>query len=95
MKTYISLFPCIRWNVAHKYKRRTLATIRKCGGNPEKTHMGCIWPPLLNIDVDEMIVDELHMMLRVSDVLLRNLIWAMMYRDMEWRRNTHKDHQNI
>ncbi len=57
--------------------------------------MGCIWPPLLNIDVDEMIVDELHMMLRVSDVLLRNLIWAMMYRDMEWRRNTHKDHQNI
>ncbi len=45
--------------------------------------MGCIWPPLLNIDVDEMIVDELHMMLRVSDVLQRNLIWAMMYRDME------------
>ncbi len=45
--------------------------------------MGCISPPLLNIDVDHMVLDELHLMLRVSDVLLRNLIWAMIYRDME------------
>ena len=37
-------------------------------------HLGCIHPPLLNTEVDSIMVDELHLMLRVGDVLLRNLI---------------------
>ena len=37
-------------------------------------HLGCIHPPLLNIELDSIMVDELHLMLCVGDVLLRNMI---------------------
>ena len=32
-------------------------------------HLGCIHPPLLNIELDSIVVDELHLMLRVGGVL--------------------------
>lgn len=31
-------------------------------------------PPLVNISLDNVVADELHLMLRITDVLLRNLI---------------------
>ena len=29
-----------------------------------------------------IVIDELHLMLRVTDVLIRNIIWAMIYNDL-------------
>ena len=46
-------------------------------------HYGCIHPALLDIEIKEIVTDELHLMLRVSDVLIRNLIWAMIERDIK------------
>jgi hypothetical protein len=31
-------------------------------------------PPLLNIDLDHVVMDELHLLLRVMDILIKNLI---------------------
>ncbi len=44
--------------------------------------MGCKNSPLLNFAISDIIIDELHLMLHVTDILLRNLIWAMIYMDM-------------
>ena len=35
---------------------------------------GCIHPPLLNIDLNHVVVDKLHLLMRIVDVLLRNII---------------------
>jgi len=51
-------------------------------------HLGCIHPTLLNI---ELVVDELHLMLRVGDVLLRNLILYADSRDHASREHQGED----
>ena len=53
-------------------------------------HLGCIHPPLLKVELDCIVVDELHLMLRVGDVLLRNLI---LYADS--RDHTSREHQGV
>ena len=35
-----------------------------------------------------IVIDELHLMLRVSDILIRNMVWAMAA--MDHRRETHE-----
>ena len=39
-----------------------------------KSNFGCIHPPLLNIELSHVLIDELHLLMRICDVLLRNLI---------------------
>ncbi|XP_048589349.1 uncharacterized protein LOC116615043 [Nematostella vectensis] len=41
----------------------------------------CGAEPLLNIELDHVIVDELHLMLRVTDVLTKNLVYQAIDRD--------------
>jgi hypothetical protein len=43
----------------------------------------CCSEPLLDIDLDHVIVDELHLMLRVTDVMIENLIREMLDWDKE------------
>ena len=43
--------------------------------------MGVVNPPLLNFEMDDIVIDELHLMLRVTDILIRNLISAMSHYD--------------
>ena len=53
---------------------RQVANMRKCIN--EKTvdnKKGCINPPLLNIEPRDCVVDELHLLLRITDVLFDNL----------------------
>ena len=38
-------------------------------------HLGCIRPPLFNIELGNIVLDELHLLLRIGDVLIRNLIF--------------------
>jgi len=40
-----------------------------------KKHKGSINEPILPIEPSQLVIDELHLLLRVSDVLLRNLIF--------------------
>ena len=37
-------------------------------------HLGCISPPLFNIELEDIILDELHLLLHITDVLIQNLI---------------------
>ena len=36
-------------------------------------------PPLLNIELDHVLLDELHLLLRITDVLLRNIIMMVKF----------------
>lgn len=40
----------------------------------------CVEPPLLNVPLDHIVLDELHLLLRFTDVLLSNLLEDA----MEW-----------
>ena len=53
--------------------RRTLEEIIKLAGL-KKDNYCCVNDPLLSIDLDHIILDELHLLLRVTDVLINNLI---------------------
>ena len=45
-------------------------TKKECGVNHK---------PLYGIELCNVVVDELHMFLRITDVLLRNFLWEMIY----------------
>ena len=59
--------------------QKTKPTIDQCA---TRGTMGCKHPPLLQFEVCDIIIDELHLMLRITDVLLRNLVWAMVQLDI-------------
>ena len=50
---------------------RTAENLRQ---NAKLNKFGCRHPPLVNIDPQNVVPDELHLFLRISDVLLKNLI---------------------
>ena len=56
-------------------QKRTLEDLKKCcclkRGNK---NVCCVNPPRLNIPLDHVILDELHLLLRVTDVLTRNIL---------------------
>ena len=62
-------------------ERRTLQKMKEWVKKSKDHCLGCIKEPLLNIEVDHVAIDKLHLMLRVTDVLLRNLVWAIISRD--------------
>jgi len=39
-----------------------------------KSNFGCIHPPLLSIELSHVVIDELHLLMRICNVLLGNLI---------------------
>ncbi|KAL5499398.1 hypothetical protein EMCRGX_G011537 [Ephydatia muelleri] len=56
---------------------RTLVTLRRAFASHGRTaavHQGSVNRPLTAIPVDHMMIDELHLFLRIFDVMLRNLI---------------------
>jgi len=57
-------------------KARSISTLEECSKHSKQKcnkHLGCIHPLLLKIELDHLVLDELHLMLRI-DVLFRNLI---------------------
>ena len=46
-----------------------------------KDNYGCINEPLLNIPLSNVIADELHLLLRITDKLLQNIIDEVLERD--------------
>jgi len=52
-------------------KRRTLKSLFE---DSSKNQYCCQKPPLINIETDHIITDELHLLLRITDVLLKNVV---------------------
>ena len=52
-------------------QKRTLSSIKR---NSEKGKLGCINAPLFDIELSNVIADELHLLLRIMDVLIQALI---------------------
>ena len=85
----------IRWDMSieesvfTEKKARSLSTLREksqFANKPCHQHLGNIHPPLLNIELTKVVVDKLHLLLRVMDVLIRNLISLAVSRDHEEQR---------
>ena len=59
---------------------RTLQSIKTCCTQPASKRddrLGCINPPLLEVELDHVIVDELHLLLRITDRLISALVMRM------------------
>ena len=64
--------------------RRTLQEIKECVHKSNGENYCCVHEPLLNIPLDHIILDELHLMLRTSDILIDNIVHdAMQWGDKE------------
>ena len=58
-------------------KARTLSGMKELASRSYSTcarHLGCVLPPLLDVPLDRVVLDELHLLLRIMDILIRNLI---------------------
>ena len=56
-------------------KARTLESLkRNCRHSRPAQHLGSKNPPLLSLEPSQYVLDELHLLLRVADVLIRNVI---------------------
>lgn len=54
---------------------RTLTSLKTgCGHNNIHVRQGSIQKPLLNLEPHDIVLDELHLFLRISDILIRNVI---------------------
>ena len=59
---------------------RTLEDLKEWCKKKGKNNFCCVHPPLLDIPLDHVVLDELHLLLRVTDVLTRNIMDEM----IEW-----------
>ena len=66
-----------RWNMSYNLEhyhsanlKRTLDDLYSLSGKTTKNYC-CVHPPLLDIPLDHIIIDELHLLLRVMDVLIK------------------------
>ena len=65
-----------------QHKVRTIEDIESCAGNSRESYSvkKC---PLLPIDLDHVVPDELHWFLRVMDVLLENVVLQVVQLDVK------------
>lgn len=76
-----------RWDVSKasdfyqsEAMKRTLKDLQELCHSKEDNY-GCINEPLLKIELSHVVPDELHLLLRVTDVLLKNVVDEAMERD--------------
>ena len=62
--------PKNHWD-SHPQRRTKSSLEERCRKRRVDHRKGCVNPPLINIDPEDIIVDELHLMLRVTDRLLK------------------------
>lgn len=95
-------YACL-WCLVHKLKRwdttKTLdhynegeiaRTLKKLKEEYKSKNHSCINKSLFDIELDHIILDELHLMLRVTDRLTENLIQEVMDKDGKENVNNHK-----
>lgn len=71
--------------------KRSLATIEKCAllspSSPLHKRLGVQNKPIFAIEPDSVVIDELHLFMRIFDILIRNLIYELINRDRHSRRS--------
>jgi hypothetical protein len=71
--------------------KRSLASIEKCAlmssSSPLHKRLGVQNTPIFAIEPDSVVIDELHLFMRIFDVLIRNLIYELINRDRCDRRS--------
>lgn len=74
--------------------RRTLQKKKEFASKSKGENYCCVHDPLLNIPLDHIILDELHLLLRISDILIDNIVLdAMQWYDEEtWITGKKKVH---
>lgn len=74
--------------------RKTLQKIKEFASKSKGENYCCVHDPLLNIPLDHIILDELHLLLRISDILIDNIVQdAMQWDDKEtWITGKKKVH---
>ena len=55
-------------------RARSLTQMKTKRSDSCHIHLGCIRLPLFHIKLENIVLDELHLLLRIGDVLIRNLI---------------------
>ena len=75
--------------------RRTLEELHECAQKSKGENYCCVHKPLLNIPLDHIILDELHLMLRVTDVLIGNIIEDVMQWDDKESARAHTGKKTI
>lgn len=93
-----------RWEMSYNLEhynspelKRTLEELKQLAGKKTKNY-NCINPPLLHIDLDHVVMDELHLLLRVMDILIKNLIMDAVEWDQKenWgKRNADKTNDHL
>ena len=77
---------------------QSLASLKTCADLPASKgpdkKLGSKHRPVLDVEPDDIVVDVLHLLLRVTDVLLRNLIFKMVELDLKTRRKGAKENLN-
>ena len=79
--TYVEI-KFYRWDMSIPFatwtqdEKRTIKEIEETVKSGTKLNYGCIKMPLISLELDHVIPDELHMLLRITDVLIQNLINA-------------------
>jgi len=65
---------------------RTIEALTTTDPTPhqEQERKGLIYPPLINIPLTNVVIDELHLLLRITDVLTKNLIRAGLSHDAQY-----------
>lgn len=63
--------------------KRTLDELKECCklSKSSKKKLCCVDPPLFETDLDHIVLDELHLLLRISDRTMKNLILEVMQKD--------------
>ena len=77
---------CIRWNMSKDAEERTIESIKRCARLKSKSaeiKLSVKHEPLLNIPLKRVLPDELHLMLRIFDVLIRNLMFQVRQIDVK------------
>ena len=79
-----------RWKMEKHYHwlARSLQEIKETSKKSKDNYV-CCKEPLLNIDLDHIIVDELHLLLRITDILTSNLITEATEWDVEETQSMH------
>lgn len=69
------------WNTGKVHKKRSIEDIQTCAAGKKKDSFSVKYAPLLAIDLDHVVPDELHLFLRIMDVLIENLITQVKFMD--------------
>ena len=86
-----------RWDMRIPIKRwtqtdtRTIRNIKECAAfpssKPAKVTLSVQHPPLFDIEINHIVPDELHLLLRIMDILIRNVILQVVAADNRAKRD--------